>query len=95
MGAAETRRPTQHVPTGDLKCTLSQHHRPVPRVRPGEVFEVDTELNIGGHNIRSLEDRIKSDCFVIPFVNPATGPIHVDGAAPGQLRSTDRDRERE
>ncbi len=78
-------QPTQHVPMGELKYTLSQFHKPVARVRPGEVFEVDTELNIGGHNIRSLDDRITPDSFVIPFVNPATGPIHVEGAKPGQV----------
>lgn len=85
MDAAVKLKPSQHVPTGDLKYTLSQFHKPVARVRPGEVFEVDTELNIGGHNIRSLDDRIKADSFVIPFVNPATGPIHVEGAKPGQV----------
>jgi acetamidase/formamidase len=75
----------QHIPIGDLKYTLSQFHEPVARVRPGEVFEVDTELNIGGHNIHSLDDHIRPDSFVIPFVNPATGPIYVEGAEPGHM----------
>lgn len=75
----------QHIPIGDLKYTLSQFHKPVARVKPGELFEVDTELNIGGHNIRSLDDHIRPDSFVIPFVNPATGPIYVEGAKPGHM----------
>jgi amidase len=77
--------PQQHIPIGDLKYTLSQFHAPVARVRPSEVFEVATELNIGGHNILSLEDRVKPDSFVIPFVNPATGPIYIEGAKPGHM----------
>lgn len=77
--------PQQHIPIGNLKYTLSQFHPPVARVRPSEVFEVATELNIGGHNILSLDDRIKPDSFVIPFVNPATGPIYVEGAKPGHM----------
>jgi acetamidase/formamidase len=75
----------QHIPIGHLKYTLSQFHEPVARVQPGELFEVDTELNIGGHNVRSLDDHIRADSFVIPFVNPATGPIYVEGAQPGQV----------
>lgn len=75
----------RHVPISDLKFTLSQYHEPVARVRPGEVFEVDTELNIGGHNIRSLGDKITSSSFVIPLVNPATGPIYVEGSKPGDV----------
>jgi acetamidase/formamidase len=77
--------PRQQIPIGDLKYTLSQYHAPVARVRPAEVFEVATELNIGGHNIHSLEDRITSESFVIPFVNPATGPIYVEGAKAGHV----------
>lgn len=77
--------PEQRIPIGELKYTLSQFHTPVARVRPGEVFEVDTELNIGGHNIHSLDDRIGPDSFVIPLVNPATGPIYVEGAKPGDV----------
>ena len=77
--------PSQHVPIGELKYTLSQFHKPVARIRPGEAILVETELNIGGHNIRAIEDRITADSFVIPFVNPATGPIWVEGARPGQM----------
>jgi len=77
--------PEQHVPMGDLKYTLSQFHTPVARVRPGEIFEVETELNIGGHNIRSLDDKITENSFVLPLVNPATGPIYVEGAKPGDV----------
>lgn len=77
--------PEQYVPMGELKYTLSQFHEPVARIRPGEIVEVETELNIGGHNIQSLDDKVTESSFVLPLVNPATGPIYVEGAKPGDV----------
>jgi acetamidase/formamidase len=54
---------------------------PVMRIRPGDVLDLYTEDAFGGH-IRSSED-LPSQSIVYPFVNPQTGPFHVEGAEPG------------
>jgi acetamidase/formamidase len=46
---------------------------------------VETELNIGGHLIRSLDEKLKHSDVTLPFVNPATGPIRIRGAKPGDM----------
>lgn len=54
---------------------------PVRRVRPGDVLEVWTEDAFAG-KIRT-EDDVVSTAVDLPFVNPLTGPFHVEGAEPG------------
>src|SRR2546423_12346108 len=54
---------------------------PVRKVRPGDVLELWTEDAFGGH-VRGPEDVI-SKVIQFPFVNPQTGPFHVEGAEPG------------
>jgi amidase len=61
----------------------------VAEVSPGETFEVETELNIGGHLITSLNEKLSLSDVTIPFVNPATGPILVRGAKPGDMVTVD------
>ncbi len=75
----------QVIRKGTLKYALGAGEAPVAEVAPGEVFEVETELNIGGHLITSLEDRLTEKDVTLPFVNPATGPILVTGAKPGDM----------
>jgi amidase len=75
----------QHIEKGELKYTLSQFNEPVARVSPGEIVQIETELNIGGHNIRHENDHITANSFVMPYCNPATGPIYVEGAKPGDV----------
>ena len=41
----------QIIRKGDVKYALAATDSFVAEVRPGEVFEVETELNIGGHLI--------------------------------------------
>ena len=55
----------------------------IAEVEPGEIFEVETELNIGGHLINSIDEKLTESDIILPFVNPATGPISVRGAKPG------------
>ena len=54
---------------------------PVKRVRPGTILEVWTEDAFGGR-VRTPDDLV-SRVVEFPFVNPQTGPFHVEGAEPG------------
>jgi acetamidase/formamidase len=54
---------------------------PVMRVRPGTILEVWTEDAFGGR-VRTPDDLV-SRVVEFPFVDPQTGPFHVEGAEPG------------
>ena len=54
---------------------------PVRRVRPGTVLELWTEDCFAG-KVRSPSDLVSEVCQ-FPFLNPQTGPFHVEGAEPG------------
>jgi acetamidase/formamidase len=54
---------------------------PVRKVRPGDVLELWTEDAFGGR-VRGPDD-VASKVLRFPFVNPQTGPFHVEGAEPG------------
>jgi acetamidase/formamidase len=54
---------------------------PVRRVRPGTVLELWTEDAFAG-KVRGTDDLV-SRVIEFPFVNPLTGPFHVEGAEPG------------
>jgi amidase len=75
----------QVIRKGDLKYALAATDSFVAEVGPDEVFEVETELNIGGHLIHSLDEKLRHSDVTLPFVNPATGPIRVRGAKPGEM----------
>jgi amidase len=51
------------------------------RVRPGDVVELSTEDCFGGR-VRGVDD-LPSVVCEFPYLNPVTGPIHVEGAEPG------------
>ncbi|WP_433283694.1 acetamidase/formamidase family protein [Micromonospora sp. CA-244673] len=53
----------------------------VLRVRPGTILELYTEDCFGGR-VRSIDD-LPSQVCQFPYLNPVTGPIHVEGAEPG------------
>jgi acetamidase/formamidase len=53
----------------------------VRRVRPGSVVELFTEDCFGGR-VRSVDD-LPSQVCEFPYLNPVTGPFHVEGAEPG------------
>jgi acetamidase/formamidase len=67
-----------------LNYTLSPMNKPVARVRPGETFRVETELNTGTW-LKTLEDRLQADTIKLPYVNAASGPVWVEGARPGDM----------
>ena len=75
----------QVIRKGDLKYALAATDSFVAEVGPDEIFEVETELNIGGHLIHSLDEKLSHSDVTLPFVNPATGPIRVRGAKPGDM----------
>ncbi|GIH98521.1 acetamidase/formamidase family protein [Planobispora takensis] len=53
----------------------------VGRVQPGTIIEMSTEDCFGGR-VRSVED-LPSRVCEFPYLNPVTGPFHVEGAEPG------------
>ena len=54
---------------------------PVRRVRPGTVLELYTEDCFAGR-VRGVDD-LPSRLCEFPYLNPVTGPFHVEGAEPG------------
>jgi len=54
---------------------------PLLRVQPGTVVELTTEDCFGGR-VRTVED-LPSRVCEFPYLNPVTGPVHVEGAEPG------------
>jgi acetamidase/formamidase len=54
---------------------------PLARITPGTVLRLYTEDCFGGR-IRSEKDLVSRVCE-FPFLNPQTGPFHVEGAEPG------------
>jgi acetamidase/formamidase len=53
----------------------------VARVKPGEVLRVSTEDCFGG-KVRGPDDR-PTTVVQFPYLNPVSGPFHVEGAEPG------------
>lgn len=54
---------------------------PVARIAPGTVLDLYTEDCFGGR-VRSEKDLVSRVCE-FPFLNPQTGPFHIEGAEPG------------
>jgi amidase len=54
---------------------------PVRRVKPGTVLELWSEDAFAG-KVRGVDDLV-SQVIEFPFVNPLTGPFHIEGAEPG------------
>lgn len=65
---------------------FSSDHRPVDRVEPGETILIETD-DCFGSQIKSEQDLI--DAVDFSKVNPATGPIEVMGAVPGDILSVE------
>jgi acetamidase/formamidase len=70
----------KHLPIGPLHYEFSRHYEPRLRIEPGETVVVESEDALSGQ-IRSDSDR--RDKGKIPYSNPLTGPIAVEGARPG------------
>ncbi|MEU6174217.1 acetamidase/formamidase family protein [Streptantibioticus parmotrematis] len=54
---------------------------PVARIAPGTVLDLYTEDCFAGR-VRSDKDLVSQVCE-FPFLNPQTGPFHIEGAEPG------------
>jgi acetamidase/formamidase len=74
----------QVVRNNQLQYTLSHAHEPVARVRPGEEFIVETEINVGDA-MRTEADRLGPGKIRWPYVNPVTGPIYVETVNVGDV----------
>lgn len=63
--------------------TLSPFNKPIARVKQGEVVEIETWDAFGGCVTEAQTRKQALDKGVKVPVNPVTGPIHVEGAEPG------------
>ncbi len=70
----------QRLSLGPLYYEFSRHVEPRLRITPGETIMVETEDAFSGQ-IRTDDDR--RDRRTMPYSNPLTGPIWVEGAEPG------------
>lgn len=65
----------------DLAFVIGPYQEPIARVVPGETFRVST-LDAFGNRIDSVDLNL-TEIIQLPYVNPCTGPIYVEGAVPG------------
>ncbi len=72
----------QRLPIGPLYYEFSREREPRLRIAPGETIVVETEDALSGQ-IRVDSDR--RDRLKMPYSNPLTGPILVEGAMPGDV----------
>jgi acetamidase/formamidase len=70
----------KRLPLGPLVYEFSRHIEPRARIEPGDSLVVETEDAFSGQ-IRTAADR--RDKRTMPFSNPQSGPIFVNGAEPG------------
>jgi amidase len=76
---------TQHYLTDDVQggyhYTIGPYAHPVLRVKPGDTVVVETHDAFEGKILS--EDTKPSDVLEVPFLNPQSGPIYVEGAEKG------------
>jgi amidase len=70
-----------HPTPEQLRYVFGGGGEPLLRVQPGTVVELTTEDCFGGR-VRSVEDLPSRVCDLAQL-NPVTGPVHVEGAEPG------------
>ena len=76
----------QRITRDQITVVFDRHLPPVARVQPGEVFVVETEDSRSG---RTRPPETTPPEFLLEmrragyYGNPVTGPIHVEGAMPG------------
>lgn len=66
---------------GEYCYVLGPYRQPVLRVAPGDTVVVETE-DAFESRIQSPDDR-PSQILTVPYLNPQSGPIYVEGAAKG------------
>ena len=67
-----------------LLYTLGPEHTPIATVDPGTRVRFGTELNIGDW-LHEDTDTFERSMMRPPFLNPATGPVYIRGAQPGDM----------
>lgn len=76
---------TTHFLTEDIQVThhhiIGPYAEPVLHVRPGDTVVVETQDAFGG--LIESEDTRPTEVLNMPFVNPQSGPIFVEGAEKG------------
>jgi amidase len=70
----------QRVPALPLNYEFTRHREPRARIEPGDSLLVEAEDALSGQ-IRGPGDR--RDKAKMPYSNPVTGPIWIEGAEPG------------
>ena len=70
----------QRATIGPLNYEFSRHLEPRLTIQPGETIEVEAEDALSGQISGPGDQRDKSQ---VPYSNPVTGPIVVEGAEPG------------
>ena len=75
------------VPKSMFCHAMSVRNRPVISVNPGEIFRVETEDCYSG-SLRSRKDIFTEELWK-KGVNPATGPVFIRGARPGDVLKVD------
>lgn len=73
----------QRITKDILYFEIGPDNKPTTHVSPGEVFEIETQINRGpwieGHPDReAIEKKVRG-------ANPSSGCVYVDGAEPGQM----------
>lgn len=72
--------------TDILYFETGRDNKPTLHVEPGEIFEVQTAINPGpwcdGEDLKEYQKRV-------PYGNPASGCIYVNGAKPGDMISVE------
>jgi amidase len=87
MQGADTRSESEQIvgiPKGEVRYTLGPEHPPVASIAPGTRLRFETELNIGDV-LHSVDDSFDPSMINLPFVNPVTGPVAIDGASAQQV----------
>ncbi|UCB45143.1 MAG: acetamidase/formamidase family protein, partial [Spirochaetota bacterium] len=64
--------------------THSAAHEPRMTVRPGERFQVETELATGAW-LQTIDSDPEGTASTFPYVNPTTGPVFIEGTKPGDM----------
>jgi acetamidase/formamidase len=71
----------EYVPAPEQYAFTFGGVAPVMRIRPGTALRLWSDDAFGG-KLRSVDD-LSADKVDLRFVNPQTGPFHVEGAEPG------------
>jgi amidase len=71
----------QPAPPGKRPYVIGPYAEPIARVLPGETFQVET-LDAFENKIDSPDADLEK-VLQLPYVNPCTGPIYIEGAEKG------------